>query len=328
MPPRRKSAAPAAQPKKAFPPELEEFRKDGRMIMGTDPSLVVQRIPTGIAVLDGILNGGIPRRRMTILTGTYSAGKTFCLQLIMRRAVDQGLSVVYVDTEQTFDPEWWKQVGLPLDKIHVSQPTTGEDAAEVMVGASRAGVDIVALDSLAALYPKKMVEEEDFEKNFMGYRARLINRLVETLISVKSQSAIVCTNQVRDNFSSMPGLPDMPGGRGLKHYTSLILRLSREGWIEDRGKRVGFNIRVVCAKSKVGTPFGECLLPFRFRGDIDMSSLLLDRALEHGLATQKGPWFYLTIAGEEHRVQGRNSIVDLLRERKDLADALEGAMRA
>lgn len=321
---------PKAQPSRSNEQKaaIEAFRKDARLMTGADPSLIVQRISTGLAVLDDILNGGIPRRRMTILTGVYSSGKSFLIQLIMRRAIDEGLSVVYVDTEQTFDPEWWTQVGLPLSKIHVSQPTCGEDAAEVMVGAAKAGVDIIALDSLAALYPKKMVEEEDFEKNFMGHRARLINRMIETLISVKPTGAIVCTNQVRDNFSSMPGVPDMPGGRGMKHYTSLILRLQREGWIEEKGKRVGFNIRVVCAKSKVGTPFGECILPFRFRGDIDMMSLLLDRALEHGLVEQRGPWYYIRVAGEEIRLQGRNSVLDLLGERKDLVEALEGAMRA
>src|SRR3990167_4237861 len=115
------------------PATLDEMLNDGRLMRGDDERLIVQRIPIGIPDLDDILNGGIPRHRITIINGQYSSGKTILLQLLMKNAIDNGLQVAYIDTEQTYDPIWWSQIGLPLDKLLVSQPVIGEDAFDIAV---------------------------------------------------------------------------------------------------------------------------------------------------------------------------------------------------
>jgi hypothetical protein len=119
----------------------------------------------------------------------------------------------------------------------------------------------------------------------------------------------------------------MPGGRGLRHYNSLLLRLRREGWIEEDGRRVGFNMRIICRKNKVGTPFGECILPFRFRGELDFLSLLADRAMEAGLIEVKGPWYYIRLGGVEPKpILGKNSLVGAIRDDGALRKQLEEAL--
>jgi len=181
------------------------------------------------------------------------------------------------------------------------------------------------LDSIAALYPAKLSTEE-VTKKFPGHRAQLVNRLCESFLAIKSNAALVCTNQVREELGGNSAYPTdlMPGGKGLLHYSSIILRTRREGWIEEKGKRVGFNIRVLCRKSKVGTPYGTCLLPFRYRGDIDRMAMLIERALEAGLITQSGPWFAIEIPDVERiQEQGRNGIVNVLRERPELQERLQ-----
>src|SRR3972149_442348 len=270
------------------PATLDEMLNDGRLMRGDDQRLIVQRIPIGIADLDEILNGGIPRHRITIITGPYSSGKSFVLQLLIKNAIEQGLQVAYIDTEQTYDPVWWGQVGLPLDKLLVSQPVIGEEAVDIAVALVKANVDVVAIDSLAALVPHEETEEEA-EKKFIGLQARLIGKMLRLLLSAKHNSAVVCTNQLRESIGGPIPTDVMPGGRAQGFFASLILRTQREGWIESNGKREGFDMKIICRKSKVGQPFKECVLPFLFRGKIDEISLNLDRAIENGLIKQRGP---------------------------------------
>jgi len=320
MPPPRK-----LHPKKEANAAIAALEKAGHVVRGNDATLKITRVTTGVPELDSILTGGFPRRRISIIVGAYSAGKTFLLQLFMKAALSDGLQIVYVDTEQTFDPEWWEQVGLPLDGVSVSQPSSGEAAVRVALAAAGAGVDVVAIDSLAALYPAK-ITEEDPEKKFPGYRAQMINRLCEGFLALKSPSVLLCTNQLRDTMMSGAGPGpslSMAGGKGLLHYASIILRMHRAGWITERERRVGFNMEIQCHKSKVGTPFGECRLPFRFRGEIDVLAMLVERAVEHGYIVQAGPWFKIELADMEPvKVQGRNGIVEELREHPELANRL------
>lgn len=307
---------------------ISEMLKDGRLQKGNDPRFELEWVSTGIPDLDRILGGGMPRRRISIVFGDYSSAKTFLLQMLMKQALFQGLQVAYIDTERSYDPAWWAQVGIPLDKIYVSQPSHGEQAIDVMLALARANVDVVAMDSLAALIPKEEAEPEaKAESKQVALQARLIGKLMRMLVTIDSSSALVMTNQVREPLGApAPGVT-MPGGKAPRHYSSIILRTKREGWLEEQGKRVGFNIRVQCSKNKVSTPFGECLLPFHFRGDIDLLALLVDRAIEAGLVEQKGPWFQLLLDGVDQPVQqGRNRIIDLLREDEALRQRLEGAL--
>src|SRR3990172_8325978 len=177
--------------KKTEAVSVDDMIKDGRLMRGDDERLVVQRIPIGITEVDEIINGGIPRHRITIITGEYSSGKTLLVQLLMKNALERGLQVAYIDTEQTYDPIWWTQLGLPSEKLLVSQPVIGEEAVDIAVALVKSGVDIVAIDSLAALVPHEETEE-DAEKKFIGLQARLIRKMLRLLLSSKHNSAVVC----------------------------------------------------------------------------------------------------------------------------------------
>lgn len=301
---------------------IDEMLENGQLMRGDDERLVIQRIPIGIPDLDEILNGGIPRHRITILVGNYSSGKSFLAQLLMKNAIEKGLQVAYIDTEQTYDPQWWAQVGLPLDKILVSQPIIGEDAVDTAIAVVKSGIDIVVIDSLAALVPHEETEE-DAAKKFIGLQARLIGKLLRLLLSAKHNSAIVCTNQLRESIGGPVPFDVMPGGRAQGFFSSLILRTQRTGWIEDKGERIGFNMQIVCRKSKVGQPFKECTLPFLFRGKIDELSLLLDRGIEADVIKQKGSWYALHFGGlDGESIMGRNSLVTRLNDDPELQEQL------
>lgn len=305
---------------------LEDFMKDGVVVKGNDKDLTVQRIPVGFEDLDAILNGGIPRRRITVITGPYSSGKTFLLQLIMKQGLETGLQVGYIDTEQTYDPEWWGAVGLPLDELLVSQPVIGEQAVDVALAMVEAGIDIVVIDSLAALVPHEEAEAEATTK-FVALQARLISKMLRLLLSTKHESAIVCANQLRDSIGGPFPTDIMPGGQALGFFSSLILRTQRSDWIEEEGKRVGFQMKIICRKSKVGQPFGECMLPFMFRGEIDELSMYIDRAIEAGLITQRGPYYsfgFGSLDGE--KVLGRNTLLHTLEENEDMQESLKLAL--
>ena len=306
---------------------IDEMLSNGKLMRGDDPRLVVQRIPFDIPDLDGILNGGIPRHRISIVTGQYSSGKSLIIQLFMKNALKQGLQVAYIDTEQTYDPVWWGQVGLPIDQLFVSQPIIGEDAINVAVALVKANVDVVAIDSLAALIPHEEAEEKA-EKKFVALQARLISKLMRLLLSTKHNSAVICTNQLRDSIGTGPYPQDvMPGGQAQGFFMSVLLRCIRTDWIKDGETKLGFNIKVICRKSKVGVPFGECVLPFLFRGEIDLISLLIDRAIESGIIDQKGPYYYLNFGGlNGEKVLGRNTMLTKINAEPELQEHLKKAL--
>ena len=306
---------------------LKKLVDDGKLARGNDPRFVLEWLSTGIPDLDAVLGGGIPRKRVSILVGAYSSAKSFIIQMVMKQALAQGLQVAYIDTERSYEPTWWAQVGIPLDKVYVAQPSHGEAAADLMVALARANVDVVAMDSMAALIP---MEEADLEaradQKQYALQARLVGKLLRMLATVNTNSALIFSNQERELIGGpVPGLT-MPGGKAPLHYSSIIMRLRREGWIKEKERNVGFYLRVVCNKNKVARPFGECKLPFRFRGEIDLLALLVDRAVEAGIIKQSGPWFSLAVAGQEQSCQGRNAVIELLRDNAELRGFVEKAI--
>lgn len=318
-------------------PEIAEMIRKGQFMLGNDKFLIVEKIQFGLPALDNILGGGLPRRRVSILYGSYSAGKSVLAQIFMKKALEDGLSVAYVDTEQTFEPIWWAQVGLPIEKIIVMQPSTGEEAVDGMMALAKGGVDVIVLDSIAAMVPSQEAESKAEDK-FIGSQPRLVASLMRKLLSARHNSVILCTNQISTTIGGPGPFDPMPGGDKQRFAASLLIRLQREGWITESPssqKKVGFNIRVICRKNKVATPFGEVLLPFRFRGEIDLLSMVIDRALEHGIVTMKGPWYYVDLPefkdakdGKIKPVAGRNGMIELLQKEPKLAARLEKAMSA
>lgn len=308
-------------PKRRNVSSIEELMDKGHLRKGSDERFVIRRIPFGLPDLDEVVGGGLPRNRITIVTGEYSVGKSFLVQLFMKRALEEGMQVAYIDTERTFDPIWWAQIGLDIDKIWVSQPSSGEVAIDVAVKLAGDGFDVVAVDSLAGLISEE-VAEADAAKKFIATQAKLVTRLMQKLIAVDHKAVILCTNQLRSSIG--PGPIDlMPGGWAQKYFGHLMLRMFRESWIEEREVKVGFNMKVICRKSKVSRSYGECILPFRFRGEIDILSMLLDRALEAGLVEQAGAW-YTVLEGE--KTLGRNHVLEMLREDEALKQRLETAL--
>lgn len=302
--------------------DLDELVEKGVIRKGSDERFIIRRIPFGIPVLDETISGGIPRSRITILTGDYSCGKTFLIQLLVKNALEEELQVVYIDAERTYDPIWWEQIGINLDKLLIAQPTTGDEAVNLIDSLAVEGIDVIAVDSLAALVPMEILERKAEEK-LIGAQARLINNLMQKMLALNPSSALVCTNQLRSTLGPGP-IDTMPGGKGQMFFTSLILRVHREGWLEDgKGNRIGFNMRVVVRKSKVGTPWKECTLPFHFRGEIDLLSLLVERALEASIIKQTGPWY--SILGGEKQL-GRNTIIDDLQRDEELKKRVQVAL--
>lgn len=300
---------------------LDELLEEGLISKGSDEKFVIRRIPFGLPELDRAIGGGVPRNRITLVTGDYSSGKTFLEQLLVKSALDRGLQVAYVDTERSYDPIWWQQVGLDVDKILVAQPPHGEAAINVVVALAKQGMDVIGLDSLAGLVPEEIVVE-GAEQKFIASQARVVNRLFQKVIAVDHKAAVVCTNQLRSHLGPGP-IDTMPGGWGQLFYGHLILRVYREGWIEEKGEKVGFNMKVVCRKSKVGAPFRECSLPFYFRGEIDVLALLVDRAIEADLIDQAGVWY--SIMGGQ-KMMGRNTVIEALRQDEDLKSRIEAAL--
>lgn len=304
---------------------VDVMLEKGELYYGDDKRFKLQRIPIGIPDLDDILNGGIPRGRISIFVGEYSSGKSYLVQALMKNAMKKGMRVAYVDTEKTYDPDWWKQVGLDIKKILVTQPNTGEQATDAVLKMAHAGVDVIAVDSLAALIPTEEAEQEDSKQKFIGLQARLINKLLRRLLSFDHNSAMVFTNQLRDSMGPFP-FDNMPGGQGQWFFASVILRTRRDKWMEEKGKKVGFHMKIICRKSKVGKPLGECVLPFKFRGEIDMLSLTVDRAIEAGIVTQKGPWFSVTVGEDVIDQLGRNAFVQAMKENPTLLKHIETAL--
>lgn len=299
---------------------IDDLLEKGLLRKGSDERFVIHRIPFGMPDLDEVVGGGLPRNRITIMTGEYSAGKSFLVQLFMKNALDNGLQVAYIDTERTFDPVWWKQVGLDIDEVLVSQPPSGEAAIDVAAALAESGVDVIAVDSLAGLVPSELAEAEA-AKQFIAIQAKLVTRLMQKFISIDHTSAIVCTNQLRSSIGPGP-MDAMPGGWSQKFFTHMLLRIYREGWMMEKGEKVGFDMKIICRKSKVSRAYRECILPFRFRGVIDVLSLLIDRGLEAGIIEQRGPWY--SIFGDKK--SGRNALLELLGGDDALRQRLETAL--
>ena len=188
------------------------------------------------------------------------------------------------------------------------------------------GIDVLVIDSLAALVPHEETEETA-DKKFVGLQARLIGKLMRVMLATKHNSAVICTNQLRDDIGSPYNQLQMPGGHAPRFFSSIIMRTIRDGWIEDKGKRIGFDMKVRCEKSKVGEPFRECVLPFMFRGEIDELGMLIDRGIDNNLIVQKGPYYKLEFGGYDgQNIMGRNNLLTVLNEDPELQKHLTAAL--
>lgn len=307
----------------------KQFGRGSIMRLGERPQFDASVIPTGAISLDMALGvGGVPRGRITEIYGQESSGKTTLAYHIVAEAQKLGGVAAFVDAEHSVDAAYAARLGVDIDSLLVSQPDTGEEALEIVDALVRSGaVDIVVLDSVAALVPKAEIEG-DMGDSHMGLQARLMSQAMRKIGGSlnKSNTAAIFINQIREKIGVMFGNPETtPGGRALKFWASVRLEVRRIETLKVSGEAVGTRVRVKVAKNKVGPPFKNAEFDIMFSQGISKSGGLLDVAVDMGLVTKTGTWF--TYA-DTRLGQGRENAKTFLENNPELLTELEAKIRA
>ncbi len=302
-----------------------EFGAGSLMTLSGDDALTIDTIPTGALSLDLALGvGGVPRGRVVEIFGPESSGKTTLVYHIMAEAQARGGVCAFIDAEHALDPIYARRIGLNTDELLVSQPDYGEQALEIVDVLVRSGaVDVVAVDSVAALTPRVELEGQMGETQ-VGLQARLMSQALRKLTGNLNRAKTVClfTNQIREKIGVTFGSPEtQPGGRALKFYSSQRLDIRRIETLKEGTEAVGNRVRVKVAKNKVASPFKQAEFDIEYGVGISHEGCLLDLALEHDLVTKSGSFFSY---GELRLGQGRNNTKQYLSENPELAHEIEG----
>jgi recombination protein RecA len=298
------------------------------MRLGEATHLQVEIIPTGSLALDRALGvGGVPRGRITEIYGPEGAGKTTIAQHIVAEAQKRGGVAAFIDMEHALDPAYAARCGVDVENLLISQPDTGEQALEIAETLIRSGaVDVVVVDSVAALVPRAEIEGEMGDSH-PGLQARLMSQALRKLSGAVNQSktALIFTNQLREKIGVMFGNPvTTSGGRALKFYSSVRMDIRRITAIKDRGEVIGNRTRVRVTKNKVAPPFRVVEFDIMYDEGISKAGDLLDMAVELGVVDKRGSYYYYD---GESLAQGRENAKRLLRETPDVADQIEAIIR-
>ena len=306
-----------------------QFGKGSIMRMG-DPAMQIDTVvvPTGALALDLALGiGGLPRGRIVEIYGPESSGKTTLLYHIIAEAQKQGGMCAFIDAEHSMDPTYAKRIGVNVDELLVSQPDHGEQALEIADMLVRSGaLDVVAIDSVAALVPKAEIEGEMGDTH-VGLQARLMSQALRKLAGTLNRAGTICvfTNQLREKIGVMFGSPETtPGGRALKFYASVRMDVRRIETLKEGTESVGNRTRVKVVKNKVAPPFQQAEFDIIYGEGISHEGNLLDLGVDRGILTKSGAYFSF---GEERLGQGKNAARAFLREHTDIADAIERRIR-
>jgi len=270
--------------------------KGSIMKMGKDaPKIVVDFIPTGAINLDAAIGvGGIPRGRITEIYGPESSGKTTLCLHVVANAQKAGGVAAFIDAEHALDTEYARKLGVDIDNLLISQPDTGEQALEICEILVRSGaVDIVVIDSVAALVPKAEIEG-DMGDSHVGLQARLMSQALRKLTGAiaRSKTSVVFINQLREKIGVMFGNPETTtGGKALKFYASLRLDIRRIGPVKEKEDVVGSHVRVKVVKNKVAPPFKQAEFDIMYAEGISHTSLLVDIGAENGIIEKSGAWY-------------------------------------
>ncbi len=300
----------------------KQFGRGSIMRLGQAPVVPVEVIPTGIFNLDTALGvGGIPRGRIIEIFGPEAAGKTTVCLSIIGEAQKKGGTAAFIDAEHAFDPEWAKKIGVKLDDLLVSQPDTGEQALEIAETLIRSGgVDLVVIDSVAALVPKNEIEGEMGESQ-MGLQARLMSQALRKLTGIvsKSKTTVIFTNQIRLKIGIMFGNPETtPGGLALKFYCSIRMDVRKIETLKKNNQVYGARIRVKVVKNKVAPPFKEAEVVITAAG-IDREEGFVDAAIAAGIITKSGSFFKI---GEKLLGQGKEEVKQVIAKNEKLKEQL------
>src|SRR5213596_2125521 len=294
------------------------------MKMNDAAAVSVGAVSSGSLSLDLALGiGGLPRGRIVEVFGPESSGKTTLVYHVIAEAQRRGGICAFIDAEHAMDPAYAKRIGVDIDNLLVSQPDTGEQALEIAELLIRSGaLDVVAIDSVAALTPKAEIEGEMGDSH-VGLQARLMSQALRKLAGTLNRTDTIAlfTNQLREKIGVMFGSPEtQPGGRALKFYSSQRLDIRRIETLKEGVEAVGNRVRVKVVKNKVAAPFRQAEFDIEYGQGISAEGCLIDLGLEHDIVQKSGSFFSY---GEERLGQGRNNAKAYLRENPALAQAIE-----
>jgi recombination protein RecA len=306
----------------------KQFGKGAVMRLGSRPRLAVDVISTGALALDLALGaGGVPRGRIIEIYGQESSGKTTLAYHVVAEAQRQGGAAAFVDAEHAVDPLYARSLGVDIDNLLVAQPDTGEEALEIMDALIRSGaIDVIVLDSVAALVPKAEIEGEMGDAH-VGMQARLMSQALRKLGATvsKTNTVAIFINQIREKIGVMFGNPETtPGGRALKFWSSVRLEVRRVDTVKQGTDAVGTRVRVKVVKNKVAPPFKQAEFDIMFGKGISRSGGVLDLAVDTGLVSKTGTWFTY---GDLRLGQGRENAKSYLDEHHETLAELESRIR-
>jgi recombination protein RecA len=307
----------------------KQFGKGSIMRLGQNNAVApVEAISTGAISIDYALGiGGVPRGRVIEIFGPESSGKTTLALQVIAEAQKKGGMAAFVDAEHALDAAYAKKLGVDLDNLLVSQPDNGEQALEIVEVIIRSNsVDVVVVDSVAALVPRAEIEGEMGEAQ-MGLQARLMSQALRKLTGAvsKSKASLIFINQLREKIGVMFGNPETTtGGRALKFYSSVRIDIRRIGAIKDGENVVGGRTRVKIVKNKLAPPFREAEFDVMYGEGVSREGDLIDIAVEHKIIEKSGAWFAY---GGERLGQGRENVKAFLKENVDIRTAIEEKVR-
>jgi len=318
---------------KALDAALQQIEKNygsgSIMRLAGDQLAGIKGIPTGALSLDIALGGqGMPKGRICELYGPEGSGKTTLALHIIACAQQADGVAAFIDAEHALDPTWARKLGVNIENMLVSQPDTGEQALEICELLVRSNaVDVVVIDSVAALIPKAEIEGE-MGQSHVGLQARLMSQAMRKLTGAiaKSRTCVIFINQIRMKIGVMFGNPETtPGGRALKFYSSVRIDVRRVSTIKDGDQPVGNHVRARVVKNKVAPPFRTAEFDIMFSGGISAEGDLVDMGVDQGIVSKQGAWFSY---GDVRLGQGREKAKAFLAENKDLAEEIKTSILA
>ncbi|MDD4816237.1 MAG: recombinase RecA [Clostridia bacterium] len=306
----------------------KQFGKGSIMKLGGNTIQAIEVIPTGCLTLDVALGiGGIPKGRIIEIYGPESSGKTTVALHMIAETQKMGGTAAFVDAEHALDPVYAKNLGVNVEELYVSQPDNGEQALDICDTLVRNGaVDIIVIDSVAALTPKAEIEG-DMGDSHVGLQARLMSQALRKLAGItnKSQACVVFINQLRDKIGVMYGSPETTsGGKALKFYASIRLDVRKSEAIKDGSDLVGNRTKIKVVKNKLAAPFKTAEFDIVFGEGISKTGTVLDLAVEFDLIQKTGSWF----AYKDEKIgQGKENAKQYLKEHQDVYNTLEKQIR-
>lgn len=306
----------------------KDFGKGAIMKLGDKPAVSVETIPTGALALDVALGvGGIPRGRIIEVYGPESSGKTTLAQHIVAECQKKGGIAAFVDAEHALDPEYARNLGVNIDELLISQPDTGEQALDITEELVRSGaVDIIVVDSVAALVPKAEIEGS-MEDQQMGLQARLMSKALRKLTGIigKTRTTVIFINQLRQKIGVMYGNPETTtGGNALKYYASVRLEIKRVEGLKGDGEDIGNHVRVRILKNKVAPPFRTAEFDIIFGKGICKIGNILDVAVDLDIVKKAGSWFSFN---DDKLGQGRDKAKEFLANNPEILNQVETLVR-